>query len=95
MITSLFEEAGAIGWYEQRIWAEKDGEARAIMENAQEEFKHFGMDQEFLPRRTPKWRAALRPIPFQDGNIVDLGREGEEGGGEAVGIGYLLPLQGA
>jgi uncharacterized protein len=35
MITSLTEEAEAIGWYEQRISLEKDRQARAIMENAQ------------------------------------------------------------
>jgi len=54
MIASLTEEAEAIGWYEQRISVEKDKAARAIMRNAQkEEFKHFGMDLEFLLRRTP------------------------------------------
>ena len=43
MITSLIEEAEAIGWYEQRIVVEKDREASAIMKNAQhEEMKHFG-----------------------------------------------------
>lgn len=79
IITSLIEEGEAIGWYEQRISVEKDAEARAIMENAQEEeFKHFGMDLEFLLRRTPKWRAALRPILFQEGSIVELGKEGEK-----------------
>ena len=31
MITSLCEEAEAIGWYEQRIAVEKDKEAKAIM----------------------------------------------------------------
>ena len=57
MITGLVEEAEAIGWYEQRISLEKDREARAIMENAQkEEFKHFGMDLEFLLRRKNEWR---------------------------------------
>ena len=45
MMTSLIEEAEAIGWYEQRISVEKDKQAKAIMQNAQqEEFKHFGMD---------------------------------------------------
>ncbi|MBV8864153.1 MAG: hypothetical protein JO210_01990, partial [Acidobacteriaceae bacterium] len=49
MIASLGEEADAIGWYEQRMAVEKDKEAKAIMEDAQgEEFKHFGMDLEFL-----------------------------------------------
>jgi hypothetical protein len=61
MITSMTEEAEAIGWYQQRMALEPDPQARAIMENAQgEEFKHFGMDLEFLLRRTPKWRRMPR-----------------------------------
>ncbi len=79
MITSLIEEAEAIGWYEQRISVEKDAEARAIMRNAQqEEFKHFGMDLEFLLRRTPKWRIALQAILFKTGDIVEHGEQAEE-----------------
>src|SRR5690349_13019069 len=55
MCASLIEESEAIGWYEQRLAVERDAQARAIMENAQlEEFKHFGMDLEFLLRRKPK-----------------------------------------
>lgn len=80
MITSLIEEAEAIGWYEQRLALEKDREARAIMRNAQhEEFKHFGMDLEFLLRRKPKWQEVLRGILFQPGDIVEHGDEAEEG----------------
>jgi hypothetical protein len=53
MITSLTEEAEAIGWYEQRISVEKDKVAKKIMQNAQqEEMKHFGMDLEFLLRKS-------------------------------------------
>ena len=79
MIASLIEEAEAIGWYEQRLALEKDKEARAIMRNAQhEEFKHFGMDLEFLLRRTPKWRETLEGILFQPGDIVEHAEEAEE-----------------
>lgn len=79
MIASLIEEAEAIGWYEQRLDVEKDREARAIMRNAQqEEFKHFGMDLEFLMRRTPKWRTVLKEILFKAGDIVEHGEEAEE-----------------
>jgi uncharacterized protein len=79
IIVSLTEEAEAINWYEQRISVETDNDARAIMANSQgEEFKHFGMDLEFLLRRKPKWRTALRNILFQDGDIVKLGERGEE-----------------
>ena len=79
MITSMTEEAEAINWYEQRISIEKNPQARAIMLSAQqEEFKHFGMDLEFLLRRNPKWRAALKAILFGEGDIVALGEKGEK-----------------
>jgi uncharacterized protein len=79
MIASLIEEAEAIGWYEQRLAVEKDKEARAIMDNAQkEEFKHFGMDLEFLLRRKPDWRTELKSILFTAGDIVARGEEGEK-----------------
>ena len=78
-ITSLVEEAEAIGWYEQRISLEPDAQAKAIMGNAQqEEFKHFAMDLEFLLRRTPKWRVACKGVLFRDGEIVELGEQAED-----------------
>jgi hypothetical protein len=78
MIASLTEEAEAIGWYDQRISVEQDPEARAIMENAQqEEFKHFGMDLEFLLRHMPKWQRELKLILFKTGDIVEHGEEAE------------------
>jgi hypothetical protein len=79
MITSLTEEAEAIGWYEQRISLEKDAQAKAIMQNAQqEEMKHFGMDLEFLLRKKPKWRETLQAILFTTGDIVKRGEQGEK-----------------
>jgi hypothetical protein len=79
IIVSLTEEAEAINWYQQRIAVEKDAQARAIMEDSQEEeFKHFGMDLEFLLRRSPKWRSALQRILFKQGDIVALGKAGEQ-----------------
>jgi hypothetical protein len=79
MITSLVEEAEAIGWYEQRLSVERDAGAHAIMEDAQEEeFKHFAMALEFLSRRKPKWRAVLQAVLFKEGDIVKRGEEGEE-----------------
>ena len=82
MITSLIEEAEAIGWYAQRLSLEKDPEARAIMQNAQqEEFKHFGMDLEFLLRKTPKWREILQKILFKQGDIVKHGEQAEDAAG--------------
>ena len=74
IITSLAEEAEAISWYEQRIAVEKDDEARAIMQNSQEEeFKHFGMDLEFLLRQKPIWRREMKRILFKQGDIVEHG----------------------
>jgi len=79
LCASLTEEAEAIGWYEQRMDVEKDKEAKAIMKNAQqEEFKHFGMDLEFLLRRKPDWRAELKEILFTEGDIVARGEAGEK-----------------
>ena len=79
MILSLIEEAQAIDWYEQRMSVEKNKDARAIMQNAQqEEFKHFGMDLEFLLRQKPKWRIAMQKILFQDGDIVEHGEAAEK-----------------
>ena len=79
MLTSMIEEAEAIGWYEQRLSLEKDRDARAIMKNAQhEEMKHFGMDLEFLLRKKAKWREILQGILFKKGDIVEHGDEAEE-----------------
>lgn len=79
IITSLTEEAEAIGWYEQRISVEQDPDARKIMEHAQEEeFLHFAMDLEFLLRKSPKWRIAARNILFREGDIVQNAEKGED-----------------
>ena len=79
MIASLIEEAEAIGWYEQRMSLEKDKQALAIMKNAQqEEFKHFGMDLEFLLRKKKEWREELKEILFTTGDIVERGEAGEK-----------------
>src|SRR5213595_3701351 len=94
LCASLTEEAEAIGWYEQRLAVETDGEALAIMRDAQgEEFKHFSMDLEFLLRRTPRWREIAQGILFQSGDIVEHGEEAEaealEGGADTGGDGSL------
>jgi uncharacterized protein len=81
MIQALIEEAQAIDWYEQRMSVEKDTEAKAIMQDAQaEEFKHFGMDLEFLVRRKPEWHQVLQRILFQQGDIVANARKAEAAG---------------
>jgi len=79
MITSMIEEAEAIGWYEQRLSLEKDASARAIMRNAQkEEFKHFSMDLEFLLRKKKLWKEIAQGVLFKPGDIVEHGEEAEE-----------------
>ena len=92
--TSLVEEAEAIGWYEQRLAVERDGEASAIMREAQqEEFNHFSMDLEFLFRRTPLWREIAQRVLFQPGPITERADVAEEqvihGAGEQAGDGSL------
>lgn len=78
MIVSMIEEADAINWYQQRISVERDQSARAIMEDAQqEEFLHFAMDLEWLIRRTPKWKVALRKVIFKEGDITENKERGE------------------
>ncbi len=79
MILSMIEEAEAIDWYEQRMSVEQDAEAKAIMADAQgEEFKHFAMDLEFLLRRHPRWKAVMQQVLFKEGDIVQLGKQGEQ-----------------
>ena len=79
MTASLTEEVEAINWYEQRLSVEKNKDTRAIMVNGQqEEFKHSGMDLEFLLRQKPKWRVAMQKILFQEGDIVEHGEEAEK-----------------
>jgi hypothetical protein len=79
IVLSLIEEAEAIDWYEQRMAVEKDESARAIMKNSQhEEFKHFGMDLEWLLRHKEDWREVIKPILFHEGDIVQLGKQGEK-----------------
>jgi hypothetical protein len=79
VIQSLIEEAEAIDWYTQRLAVEKDAEAQAVMSQAQkEEFIHFGMDLEFLLRRTPIWRNIMRNILFRKGDLIELAEKAEE-----------------
>ena len=49
------------------------------MENAQkEEFKHFGMNLEFLLRKKADWRTELKGILFTKGDIVKLAEAAEK-----------------
>ena len=88
MITSLTEEAEAIGWYEQRLALEKDPQAHAVMSDAVgEEYKHFAMDLEFLLRRKPKWREIAQGVLFRDGDIVEHGEAAEAAAGDEGAVG--------
>ncbi|HEX9056056.1 MAG TPA: hypothetical protein VF818_00855 [Ktedonobacterales bacterium] len=79
IIATLTEEAEAISWYQQRMSVEKDDMAKRIMHHAQqEEFLHFAMDLEWLSRRLPQWRIALKNILFREGDIVDNAERGEQ-----------------
>jgi hypothetical protein len=72
ILTSLTEEAEAIGWYEQRLAVERDPEAIAVMRDAiHEEYKHFSMGFEFLLRRRPEWREIAKGIVFVEGDLVE------------------------
>ena len=58
---------------------EKDKGAKAIRANAQkEEFKHFGMNLEFLLRKKKDWRTELQGILFTKDDIVKLGEKAEK-----------------
>ena len=60
-------------------YADPAAMSRAIIENAQkEEFKHFGMDLEFILRKKPEFRETLKGILFIKGDIVEHGEEAEE-----------------
>ena len=49
------------------------------MSHAQkEEFIHFGLDLEFLLRRTPVWRNIMRNILFKKGELTELAEKAEE-----------------
>ena len=79
MIQSLIEKADAINWYEQRISVEKNKEAKAVMQKAQEEeFIHFGMDLEFLLRQKDKWKIVMKNILFKPGDITENAEKAED-----------------
>jgi hypothetical protein len=79
IIASLVEEAEAINWYQQRIEVTKDPEVKEIMRHAQkEEFEHFSIDLEWLTRKLPDWREALRAILFKEGDILENAEKWEE-----------------
>ncbi len=88
VIVSMIEEAEAINWYQQRMSVEKDQVVNAILRDAQqEEFKHFGMELEYLLRKMPAWQAILKEILFRPGDIVANGKKGEDAANQITGKG--------
>jgi hypothetical protein len=78
VIQSLIEEAEAIDWRVQCQAFEKDEEARAVMSHAQqEEFIHFGMDLEFLLRRSPVGRNIMSNTLFKKDDLAELPEKAE------------------
>lgn len=71
IFASLKEEIEAINWYTQRLSLETDEDAKKIMAYARdEEFRHAGIDLEFLLRKLPHWKEILKSILFQEDDIV-------------------------
>lgn len=79
LFTLLRPEAEVIDWYKQRISAEKDSEAKAILENAQQKaMKHFGLNLEFLLLKKSDWIKMLQVILFQKGDLVKLDQKAKK-----------------
>ena len=98
MITSLQEEAEAIGWYEQRLSIEPNQEARESWSTPSAEFLHFAMDLEFLARRKEvAARAAEDPVQRGRHRRARRASGGRRRGLSAVGSarGQIRPLPSA
>jgi hypothetical protein len=79
LLAGIQEEAEAIEIYEQRIDAEEDEQAEAIVAAAQqEEMKHFAMQLAQACRLNSKFYTICQAILFKEGDIVELGKKAEE-----------------
>ncbi len=79
MFASLAEEADAMNWYLQRIYASKDEGVKDLLAHAQEEeFEHFAIALEYITRKLPKLRAILKEILFKEGDILKNVEAAEE-----------------
>ena len=78
MITSLVEEAEAIGWYEQRISIEKDARRRRSWRTRNRKSSSTSRWTSSSCCAKPKWRVACEGVLFQDGDIVELGEKAEK-----------------
>jgi ferritin-like protein len=83
-VVSIMEELEAVDWYDQRVDAAGDAELRQLLaHNRDEEKEHASMMIEWLRRHDPKLDEHLRTYLFTKGNLMDIERAAEHGGGEA------------
>lgn len=70
-IISLTEELEAIDWYNQRAYACKDKDLKAIlMHNRDEEKEHAAMLLEWIRRKDPKFSSELKDFLFTEKTII-------------------------
>ena len=70
-ITSLMEELEAVDWYNQRVYACKDGELKAILaHNRDEEKEHAAMVLEWIRRQDPSFDKELKDYLFTEKQIA-------------------------
>ncbi len=71
---SLIEEMQAIMFYDERAYATKDRELRAVIEhNRDDEKEHFSLLLEYLRRNDPALDKELKEILFSKKEMKDLG----------------------
>ncbi len=71
-IVSLMEELEAVDWYNQRVFACKDKELKAVLaHNRDEEIEHAAMTLEWIRRKNARFDKELREYLFKDGPIKD------------------------
>lgn len=70
-IVSLMEELEAVDWYNQRAYACKDRELKAILEhNRDEEKEHASMVLEWIRRRDTRFSEELKGYLFTEKPIA-------------------------
>jgi ferritin-like protein len=70
-ITSLMEELEAVDWYNQRVYACKDEDLKAILaHNRDEEKEHAAMVLEWIRRKDPMFDKELKDYLFTEKPIV-------------------------
>ncbi len=71
---SLIEEMQAIMFYDERAYATKDDNLRAVIEhNRDDEKEHFSLLLEYLRRNDPQFDRELKEILFSKKELKELG----------------------